>query len=91
MSERVHEQIEEQVLDHSGRKPADIGWSVFSYMIGGMAVYGLIGWLVARWTHVAVLFPVGMLAGLAGAIALIIFRFSKLNRQDQQNPQDQRK
>src|SRR6266702_3652170 len=35
------------------------GWSVFSYLISGMAVYGVIGWLVGRWTHLAFLFPLG--------------------------------
>jgi len=60
-----------------GRKPADVGWSVFSYLIGGMVVYGLAGWLIGRWTRLTVLFPIGMLAGLAFAIALIIFRFSR--------------
>jgi len=78
-----------QYQEEPGRKPADIGWSVFSYMIGGMVVYGLLGWLIGRWTHIAVLFPIGMLAGLAGAIAMIIFRFSR--QQSWQNQQDQRK
>ena len=59
------------------RKPADVGWSVFSYMIGGMVLYGFGGWLIGRWTGLAWLFPVGMLAGLACAIAMIIFRFSR--------------
>jgi ATP synthase protein I len=58
------------------RGPTD-GWQVLSYMIGGMALYGAIGWLIGRWTHLPVLFPIGMIAGLAGAVALIIFRVSR--------------
>jgi ATP synthase protein I len=50
------------------------GWSVFSYMITGMALYGAIGWFVGRWVHLPVLFPIGMVAGLGFAIALVIFR-----------------
>ncbi len=46
-------------------------------MIGGMALYGFVGWLIGRWTGLPVLFPVGMLAGLASAIALIIFRVTR--------------
>ena len=46
-------------------------------MIGGMALYGGVGWLIGRWTGIAALFPVGMLVGLALAIALIIFRFAR--------------
>jgi ATP synthase protein I len=53
------------------------GWSVFSYLISGMAVYGAIGWLIGRWTHVALIFPVGMLTGLALAIVLIIYRYGR--------------
>lgn len=50
------------------------GYTFLSYLIGGMALYGLIGWLVGRWTGLPVLFPVGMLTGLALGVALIIFR-----------------
>jgi ATP synthase protein I len=53
------------------------GWTIFSYLIAGMACYGGIGWLVGRWTHLAVLFPVGMLVGLALAILLIILRYGR--------------
>ncbi len=53
------------------------GWSVFSYLISGMAVYGAIGWIIGRWTHLAFLFPVGMLTGLILAIVLIIYRYGR--------------
>ena len=60
-----------------GERPEAAGWSVFSYMIGGMVLYGAIGWLIGRWTHVPLLFPIGMLVGLALAITLIILRFTR--------------
>jgi len=50
------------------------GYTYLSYLIGGMALYGLIGWLIGRWTGLPVLFPVGMITGLGLAVALIIFR-----------------
>jgi hypothetical protein len=40
-------------------------------------LYGGIGWLVGRWTRLPVLFPVGMIVGLALAVALIIFRVTR--------------
>jgi hypothetical protein len=55
----------------------DIGWTVFSYLIGGMLAYGAIGALIGRAVHVALLFPVGMLAGLAISIGYIIYRYGK--------------
>jgi F0F1-type ATP synthase assembly protein I len=59
---------------HSGQNE---GWSVFSYLIAGMVFYGGIGWLVARWTQLAFLFPVGMLVGLVLGIVLILYRYGK--------------
>lgn len=53
------------------------GWRIFSYLLGGMALYGAVGWLIGHWTGLAFLFPVGMIAGLAAAIALIIFRVTR--------------
>jgi len=60
-----------------GARPESFGWSLFSYMIGGMLLYGGIGWLIGRWTGLPVLFPVGMIVGLGLAIALIIFRVTR--------------
>jgi ATP synthase protein I len=53
------------------------GWSVVSYLIGGMVLYGGIGWLIGRWTHIAVLFPIGLLLGMGLALALVVFRFAR--------------
>ena len=39
------------------------------------AAYGLIGWLIGRAVHVSLLFPVGMLVGLAISIGFIIYRY----------------
>jgi ATP synthase protein I len=55
----------------------DIGWTVFGYLAGGMLAYGLIGWLIGRAVHVPLLFPVGMLVGLAISIGYIIYRYGK--------------
>ena len=53
------------------------GWQILSYMLGGMILYGAIGWLVARWTGISVLFPIGMILGIGLSIALIIYRVTK--------------
>jgi ATP synthase protein I len=63
--------------DPSQPRPASEGWAILSYLIGGMALYGLVGWLIGRWTGLPWLFPVGMLVGLASAIALVIFRVTR--------------
>lgn len=56
---------------------AGSGYTYLSYMLGGMLLYGFIGWLIGRWTHQAYLLPVGMIAGLALSIALIIYRVTR--------------
>ena len=55
----------------------DTGWAVSGYLISGMIAYGGIGWLIGRAVHVALLFPLGMLAGLAFSIGFIIYRYGK--------------
>jgi hypothetical protein len=55
----------------------NIGWTVFSYLLSGMAAYGLIGWLVGRAVHVSLLFPIGMLIGLGISIGFIIYRYGR--------------
>ncbi len=46
-------------------------------MIGGMILYGGIGWLVGRWTGIAALFPVGMLFGLGLSILMVFLRYGR--------------
>lgn len=53
------------------------GWSIFSYLIAGMAVYGGIGWLIGRWTGHPLIFPIGMLIGLALGVVLIYYRYGR--------------
>jgi ATP synthase protein I len=54
------------------------GWTAVSYLLGGMAVYGGIGWAIGHWVwHSALFFPLGMVVGLALATVLIIISFGR--------------
>ena len=53
------------------------GYTIFSYLIAGMLAYGIIGWLIGHFTHVSLLFPVGMLVGLAISVGWIIYRYGR--------------
>ena len=55
----------------------NIGWTVFSYLLSGMAAYGLIGWLIGRAVGVSMLFPTGMLVGLAISLGFVIWRYGR--------------
>ena len=47
-----------------------------------MAAYGAIGWLIGRAVHVSLLFPIGMLVGLAISIGFIIYRYRQAGSGD---------
>lgn len=51
------------------------GYSIFSYLIAGMIAYGGIGWVIGHFTHIGMLFPIGMLVGLAISLGWIIYRY----------------
>jgi hypothetical protein len=57
--------------------PPSAGYTYLSYMIGGMLLYGGAGWLIGHYTHLLVLFPVGLVVGLALSVAMIIFRVTR--------------
>jgi F0F1-type ATP synthase assembly protein I len=60
-----------------GAQGVAIGWTVFSYLIGGMAAYGGIGWLIGRVAGISLLFPIGMLVGLGISVGYIIYRYGR--------------
>jgi len=53
------------------------GWEVFSYLIAGMAAYGGIGWLIGHYTHISLLFPIGMMVGLGISVGWVIYRYGR--------------
>jgi F0F1-type ATP synthase assembly protein I len=53
------------------------GWNVFSYLIAGMLAYGGIGWLIGRAVHISLLFPIGMIVGLAISVGYVIYRYGR--------------
>lgn len=57
--------------------PRGAGYTVLSYLLAGMAAYGGFGWLAGHALHVPVLFPVGMLVGLAISVGFVIYRYGR--------------
>jgi ATP synthase protein I len=55
----------------------ETGWTMASYMISGLIGYGLIGWLLARFTHVQFLFPAGLLFGVVVSVGFVIYRYGR--------------
>jgi hypothetical protein len=55
----------------------DTGWTVFSYLMAGMVAYGAIGWGIGKAVHVGLLFPIGMMVGLAISVGFVIYRYGR--------------
>jgi ATP synthase protein I len=55
------------------------GMRVLSYLIGGVVLYGLLGWVGDRYLHTTFLLPVGIVGGAALAIYVIIRRFGQVD------------
>ena len=49
----------------------------FGYVVAGVAVYGLIGWLLDRWLGTPFLVLVGILVGAALGLYMTYARFIK--------------
>jgi len=56
---------------------SNAGWTIFSYLIAGMVFYGGLGWLISRWTNLAVIFPIGMLVGLGVGVFAVIYKYGR--------------
>jgi hypothetical protein len=61
----------------SGRTPENQGYAVFGYLVSGMVVYSLLGWLVSWLTHWTPAIPIGALAGLVLAIVGVFYKYGR--------------
>jgi ATP synthase protein I len=64
-------------IEADSRSKENAGWTLFGYLLSGMAVYGGIGWLAGRWTGIPLLFPAGLFVGLGAAILLIVLKYGR--------------
>ncbi|MBX6166336.1 hypothetical protein [Thermobispora bispora] len=60
-----------------GRDFADVMWSVPSYLLSGILVWGGIGWLLSRWTGLQVLTPIGVVVGVVLAGYLVYVKYGR--------------
>jgi F0F1-type ATP synthase assembly protein I len=67
---------ETQKSPHSPRDDgAGKGWTAVSYLIGGMLVWGLIGWFVDSRVHAGgIVTAIGIMIGMAGGVYLVVRR-----------------
>ena len=71
----------DQPKSQGGEKSAgmDLGLRVLSYLISGVLVYGLLGWLGDHYLGTKFLLPIGIVAGAAFGSYVIIRRFGRVD------------
>lgn len=55
--------------------PTGDPWNAFGYLVAGVAVYGLLGWLADRWLGTSYIVGVGILVGAGLGIYMTWARF----------------
>jgi ATP synthase protein I len=60
-----------------GDRPQGDPWHAFGYVVSGVAVYGLLGWLLDRWLGTTFLVAIGILVGAGLGIYLTFARFNR--------------
>ncbi len=56
---------------------ADEGWAVITTLIGGMALWTLIGYFLDRWLSTHFLLPIGAVVGMALGIYAVVARYGR--------------
>ena len=59
----------------SSGRPSSDPWHAFGYLVSGVAMYGVLGWLLDRWLDTTFLVAVGILVGAALGIYMTAARF----------------
>ena len=57
----------------------DLGLRVLSYLISGVMIYGLLGWLGDHYLGTRFLLPIGIVAGAAFGVYVIIRRYGRID------------
>jgi ATP synthase protein I len=60
-------------------------WHAFGYVVSGVALYGVLGWLLDRWLGTEFLVAVGIVFGAALGIYLTFSRFNRPRQSDRQH------
>ncbi len=62
----------------SASATANLAWSIISYLLSGMLVWGGLGWLADRWLgKESVFLPIGLLFGITAAMYLVVVKINR--------------
>ena len=68
--------MSQQSPPSSSGKPSTDPWHAFGYLTSGVAMYGVLGWLLDRWLGTSFLVAVGILVGAGLGLYLTISRLN---------------
>ncbi|GAB3144864.1 hypothetical protein GCM10027161_36410 [Microbispora hainanensis] len=68
---------QERRPETDGRDFADAAWSVPSYLLSGILVWGGLGWLLSWWTGVHAFIPIGVILGVGLAAYLVYLKYGR--------------
>jgi ATP synthase protein I len=57
--------------------PAGDPWHAFGYLVSGVAIYGILGWLADQWLGTSFLVVLGILLGAGFGIYMTFVRFNR--------------
>ena len=57
-------------------RPSADPWQGFGYLVAGVSIYGVLGWLADRWLATSFLVAVGIVVGAGFGLWLTIVRFT---------------
>lgn len=63
-------------------------WHAFSYLVAGVAFYGLLGWLADRWLGTSFLVVIGIVLGAGLGLYMTFLRFGT-RREPQEKDQEE--
>lgn len=52
-------------------------WAVVSYLLGGVILYGGVGWLIDLWLGTRGFVAVGIVGGAAAGVAIVWLRYGR--------------
>ena len=59
----------------NGQPPGGDPWRAFSYLVTGVALYGLLGWFADRWLGTSFLVVIGIVTGAGLGLYMTFQRF----------------
>ena len=68
--------MSQQSPPSSSGRPSTDPWHAFGYLTSGVAMYGVLGWLLDRWLGTSFLVAVGILVGAGLGLYMTISRLN---------------